>query len=39
MTPEQETQIVEAYYSNHWSKLIRGASVMRRTFERNGDAK
>ncbi len=27
MTPEQETQIVEAYYSNNWSKLIRGARV------------
>ena len=27
MTPEQENQMLEEYYSNHWAKLARGVRV------------
>jgi len=26
-TPEQENQMLEKFYRNHWSKLIRGVRV------------
>lgn len=27
LTPEQENQMLEKFYRNHWSKLIRGVRV------------
>ncbi len=27
LTPEQENEMMEAYYKNHWSKLITGVRV------------
>jgi hypothetical protein len=27
LTPEQENQMLENFYRNHWSKLIRGVRV------------
>jgi len=27
LTPEQENEMLEAFYRNHWTKLIRGVRV------------